>query len=844
LILPLFGDAEQRWPTALRAVLYCLGLAWCFMGVAIIADIFMGAIETITSKRSRRFNSVTGRHHTVLTWNPTVANLTLMALGSSAPEILLNVVETVVTNKMFAGDLGPSTIVGSAAFNLLIIIAVCVSAIPDGEIRKIKEMPVYCVTAVCSIFAYVWLLLVLMVFTPNVVTPLEGILTFLFFPLLALIAFAADKGYFGGKPRSKRALGTLVTADMTKEELADIEVQIRKEYGSHITDEQVTKIINLSSAEANSRAHYRVAATRRMMGGKRVLVERMSASSRSLTDILGARSKVVPFEPVEEETPQAKCTIEFGAANYAVLENSETVKIKVIRKGILDTVVVVRYKTRDGTAKAQRKGEENADYIETEGSLNFGPGETEKQIAVSILDDNTYEEDEDFFVDIFDARVVSSEPLGHVAPGGKQPKAIAVLVDPSGSEGAPLVSTKVTIIDDDMAGTICWAKEEVHLQQTPSDTVCTFEVNRRNGSKGNITCKYRTENATAAATVDYEATEGSIEFEDNVCVAQVPVKILGRGRYGSSANFRVVLTDVVGNGAKFDPNTDGGEDSCILTVYIDADKVAMERVDKMMNKLMAKLDKAKIGHSSWKDQFQSALFVNGGEEEGSDGPAWQDYAMHVVSFPWKLIFACCPPTDYCGGWVCFCVSLLMIGGVTVIIGDMANLFGCVLPFMENEITAITFVALGTSLPDTFASKTAATQDPYADASVGNVTGSNSVNVFLGLGLPWMIASLYWSGITSHDEWDALYQEDEDLAWMGPANKRAKAYVVKAGSLAFSVMVFTGCAICCICILAARRNFLGGELGGPKASKYLTSAVLVFLWLLYIFMSILKIKNAV
>jgi hypothetical protein len=26
------------------------------------------------------------------------------------------------------------------------------------------------------------------------------------------------------------------------------------------------------------------------------------------------------------------------------------------------------------------------------------------------------------------------------------------------------------------------------------------------------------------------------------------------------------------------------------------------------------------------------------------------------------------------------------------------------------------------------------QDPYADASIGNITGSNSVNVFLGLGL--------------------------------------------------------------------------------------------------------------
>lgn len=36
--------------------------------------------------------------------------------------------------------------------------------------------------------------------------------------------------------------------------------------------------------------------------------------------------------------------------------------------------------------------------------------------------------------------------------------------------------------------------------------------------------------------------------------------------------------------------------------------------------------------------------------------------------------------------------------------------------------------------DTFASKVAAIQDQYADASIGNVTGSNAVNVFLGIGV--------------------------------------------------------------------------------------------------------------
>merc|ERR1712110_1152995 len=90
----------------------------------------------------------------------------------------------------------------------------------------------------------------------------------------------------------------------------------------------------------------------------------------------------------------------------------------------------------------------------------------------------------------------------------------------------------------------------------------------------------------------------------------------------------------------------------------------------------------------------------------------------------------------------FVFSLAFIGLITALVGDMANLFGCALG-LPAEITAITFVALGTSLPDTFASKTAAEMDPYADNSIGNVTGSNSVNVFLGCGLAWIFGAIYW-----------------------------------------------------------------------------------------------------
>ena len=53
----------------------------------------MSAIEVVTAKEIMT-TTKTGAVVPVKFWNATVANLTLMALGSSAPEILLSVIET------------------------------------------------------------------------------------------------------------------------------------------------------------------------------------------------------------------------------------------------------------------------------------------------------------------------------------------------------------------------------------------------------------------------------------------------------------------------------------------------------------------------------------------------------------------------------------------------------------------------------------------------------------------------------------------------------------------------------------------------------------------------------
>lgn len=94
---------------AIRGLVYFLALCYLFVGVSIIADRFMAAIEVITSQeKDVIIRQPNGETHviSVRIWNETVSNLTLMALGSSAPEILLSIIEVYAQN-FNAGDLGP-----------------------------------------------------------------------------------------------------------------------------------------------------------------------------------------------------------------------------------------------------------------------------------------------------------------------------------------------------------------------------------------------------------------------------------------------------------------------------------------------------------------------------------------------------------------------------------------------------------------------------------------------------------------------------------------------------------------------------------------------------------------
>ncbi|MFS7901677.1 putative sodium/calcium exchanger membrane region [Helianthus anomalus] len=89
--------------------------------------------------------------------------------------------------------LGPGTLVGSAAFDLFPIHAVCVVVPKAGELKKISDLGVWIVELFWSFWAYIWLYIILEVWSPNVITFWEALFTVLQYALLLLHAYAQDK---------------------------------------------------------------------------------------------------------------------------------------------------------------------------------------------------------------------------------------------------------------------------------------------------------------------------------------------------------------------------------------------------------------------------------------------------------------------------------------------------------------------------------------------------------------------------------------------------------------------------------------------------------------------------
>ena len=110
----------------------------------------------------------------------------------SAPEIFLTIIG-IIGNGFQNDELGSNLIIGSGAFNILVITAISICVIPAGETRKIEKYPLFLVSVFFSMLAFVWLLIILRLVSPVVVEVWEAAATVFFLPVLCVSCYATEK---------------------------------------------------------------------------------------------------------------------------------------------------------------------------------------------------------------------------------------------------------------------------------------------------------------------------------------------------------------------------------------------------------------------------------------------------------------------------------------------------------------------------------------------------------------------------------------------------------------------------------------------------------------------------
>lgn len=224
--------------------------------------------------------------------------------------------------------------------------------------------------------------------------------------------------------------------------------------------------------------------------------------------------------------------------------------------------------------------------------------------------------------------------------------------------------------------------------------------------------------------------------------------------------------------------------------------------------------------SLWGQQFSEALKLESTKPKKLNNICLRSAKIfwQLLLTPWSLLFALVPPYEIAHGWIAFICSLIFISGIAFVVTILTDLISCVTG-INSYVIAFTALAAGTSWPDLVASKIAAERQITADSAIANITCSNSVNIYIGIGIPWLIDTSY-----------------------NFVKYRQPLYIQNTAGLSFSLLVFFATSFICITILVLRRLILGAELGGPRLCAWITAACFILLWLVFVVLSSLKVSG--
>ena len=197
--------------------------------------------------------------------------------------------------------------------------------------------------------------------------------------------------------------------------------------------------------------------------------------------------------------------------DVTVSEGGGSAVFSVRLRGQSTETVTVTYGTSNGSAIA------DSDYMASNGTLVFQPGQQAKTIAVAVSDDTLLEGNETFTVSL------SDPPNATLLKG----VGTATIVDNDGNQTPPGPPT-LAIYD---------------VTVTEGSGSAVFRVSLNTESTEVVTVDYSTFDGTATAGSDYRATGGTLTFEPGDTRKTVTVPVLDDSDVEGNETFKVRLSD-------------------------------------------------------------------------------------------------------------------------------------------------------------------------------------------------------------------------------------------------------------------------------------------------------------
>jgi len=111
-----------------------------------------------------------------------MANVTLLAIGMSAPEICMCFFSTFIEVDGKPNPLGPMVMMGTSSFNLLLVAGI--SILYGAGVKRLYDITAFLVTGAFATIGFIWLFVILLISTPGKIEMWEAIVTLVMYPLL------------------------------------------------------------------------------------------------------------------------------------------------------------------------------------------------------------------------------------------------------------------------------------------------------------------------------------------------------------------------------------------------------------------------------------------------------------------------------------------------------------------------------------------------------------------------------------------------------------------------------------------------------------------------------------